>query len=67
MLVIHTYIATIHNYMLFSWFTLSLNALITFILSNLHIEHYFTYVVFPDPLGPIMAFIPGLIMALKMK
>jgi len=24
-----------------------------------------TYVVFPDPLGPIIAFIPGLIMALK--
>lgn len=26
----------------------------------------YTYVVFPDPLGPIMAFIPGLITALKL-
>ena len=35
---------------------------------SLHMQYLasmHTYVVFPDPLGPMMAFIPGLIMALK--
>ena len=36
-----------------------------FVTDHRYMSIIATYVVFPDPLGPIIAFIPGLIMALK--